>query len=824
MRNAISLQTDEVSTVTQETEQCYHCGEVVPVGIDYKVTIFDELRAMCCKGCEAVANAIVEYGLEDFYRYRTEKSLKPEELIPEELQRLDIYDNPEIQNNFVSTNDADEKTASLILEDIVCPACCWLVEKQLGKMAGIKNIAVNYSTHRAQLSWDPDKLLFSDILKRITSLGHEAYPYDPSRGQTVLEQERKQQLRRIGVAGLFGMQVMMISIALYFGDWSGMQTQYKYFLHWIAFFLSLPIIIYSARPFLQRACRDLSLLQVSMDVPVSLGISIAFIASVWATFSGQGDVYYDSVAMFVFLLSGGRYYEFMARKKATEHLDSLERVIPSTAKRLQAGSNGNEEELVLVAELEKGERILVLPGETIPVDGQVVTGSSSVSEALVTGEANAIKKQIGDKVIGGSTNIESPLHIEVEKTGNETVLAQIMSLLEKGRAQKPALAVLTNKIAAWFVCFVLFLAIIVAGFWYSVPNADWLAITISVLIVSCPCALSLATPTAITAASSALMHNGVAAIKTNAIENLARITDFIFDKTGTLTEGQLSISGINELSDYSKQDCLSIAASIERFSEHPVAKGILAANKDGHFMSVEEVKNYPGEGITGLVNGSRYFIGNINFVQKMTGSNFEADLNNCCDKYVVLADEESLLCVFYLDDSFRKDAHELIEDIKSHKRSVAMLSGDDVRTVKKVSDELGISHYWGAQLPHEKLERVRELKSEGHVVAMIGDGINDAPVMADAHLAIAIGSGTDLAKSQADMIILNNQLGTISKAIHVGLFTMRIIRQNMTWALMYNFSALPLATLGYIPPWLAAIGMSLSSLIVVSNSARLSRL
>lgn len=811
-----------------EAVSCYHCGEVVEEGDDYEAVVLGESRAMCCPGCREVARTIVEYGLEDFYLYRNTQSAKPDNLIPEELLKLSIYDEPEIQDSFTDVIKTDEdkqiKAVSLILEDVVCPACCWLIETQVSRLAGVDKISVNYSNHRAYLCWDTKSLALSDILKNIARIGYQAYPYDPQRGQNVFEQERKQQLRRIGLAGLLGMQVMMISIALYFGHWFGMEDKYRVFLHWVALILTTPVFFYSARPFFTRAWRDLSLLKVSMDVPVSLGILIAFVASIWSTLTGEGHVYFDSTVMFVFLLSAGRYFEFMARKQAAEHMDSLERIIPPTAIRLSKTTDGYTQEHVALNRIITGDRILVLPGETIPVDGLVVEGNSSVSEALMTGEGMPVTKHPGLSVIGGSQNIESPIHVQVEKTGKETALAKILKLIELGSLEKPRLSVLTNQIAAWFVLFVLFLAFGVAYYWSGVEGADWLSITIAVLMISCPCALSLATPTAMTAASSAMMRNGIAVIKANAIETLKQVDYFIFDKTGTLSEGELKVTELDCLSTIDKESCIAIAASIERFSEHPLAKGIVQHYQGSYHENVEQVKNYPGQGMAARLNGQDYFLGSPRFILRMTELEYTApttvEVNN---KLVLLADSSSLLCVIYLSDELRSGVGQLICSIKQNGKKVALLSGDDEQRVEKIARSLDMDQYWGGQLPEQKLSCIQTLKENGNKVAMVGDGINDAPVMAASHLSIAIGSGTDLAKAQADMIVTSNQLESLDKALNISNATMKTIKQNLSWAIAYNFSALPLAAFAYIPPWVAALGMSLSSLIVVFNSARLSK-
>ncbi len=803
---------------------CFHCGEPVPEGITFSVYIDGADRLVCCPGCQAVAQTIMDYGLEKFYRYRTAPSMKPEQIDNEEERKFQTYNDPQFQSSFVEQHEG-QKVATLLLEGVVCPACTWLIESRLSRMSGVAGISVNYSSARAQVNWDPDLIQLSDILKTLQALGYRAWPFDPDRNQTILDDERKSQLRQIGLAGLLGMQVMMISIALYFGDWSGMEQNYRAFFHWLCLLLTLPVILYSARVFYIRAWRDVRILRTGMDVPVALGLSIAFVGSVWNTVNGQGHVYYDSVVMFVFLLLVARYMEFMARQRALRHYDLLRRVIPTTVTRLDNREGIDHEELVPVVDLHPGDRLLIRPGQTIAVDGKIAAGMSSVDESIITGESTPRFRTMGDPVIGGSTNIESPVQVIVDRVGKDTTLSRVLRLVEKARFEKPHVTELTEKIASWFVFTVILLACAVAVYWWLADRSVWLPVTVAVLVVTCPCALSLATPVALTSANTALMSKGLAVAGNNVLEIMSRADRYVFDKTGTLTEGTPELSGVYCMSDRTRGQCLDLAAMLEKNSEHPFASAIITARGDVPLRGADEIMNYPGQGICGRIDDEKYFLGTVEFIQKHTGHHLMKvpDLSAPASR-VILADTKEILCVFEFTDSIRSGADNLIATIKKLGKRTMLLSGDSEDAVKHVSNLLGIDEYHSRLSPEEKQELINDLIKQGEIVVYTGDGVNDAPVLASAHSSVAMGIGVDIAKLNADMILLNDTLDILARAIVHARKTTVVIKQNLAWAILYNFLALPAAAAGLIAPWMAAVGMSLSSIAVVVNSGRLGRI
>ena len=824
-----------------EPAACFHCGLPVPAGVDLAVPIDGARRPMCCRGCQAVAQAIVDGGLADYYKFRTETAPTAREIVPEFLRQTAVYDLPEVQKSFVRTADGQVREAALILEGITCAACVWLNERHLARLPGVLAVHINYATHRARVQWDERRIHLSDILQAVSRIGYLAHPFDPGRHQQRLENERKQLLRRLGVAGVMTMQVMILAEALYVGGWIEAEMQYRHFFQWISLLLTLPVLLYSAQPFFAAAWRDLRHRQAGMDVPVSLGILTAFVASVWVTVTGRGVVYYDSVTMFVFFLLGARYLETAARKRAAEASEALVQAAPATATRLTPASptllpegKGGEpresldliEETVAVAELTPGDRVRIRPGEPVPADAVVLDGHSTVDESLLTGESLPVPKKPGQALVGGSLNIESPLTARVEKTGPDTILSSILRLMDRAGAEKPRVAQLADRVAGWFVITVLGIAGATALYWWRHDPSLWLPATIAVLVVTCPCALSLATPAAMTAATGRLTRLSLLTTRGHALETLARVTHFVFDKTGTLTRGQLQLRQTRGFSGLSAAECLALAGALERHSEHPIARALLAAAAEP-LPTATDVVNTPGAGIRGTIHGTEYFLGTPAYVQEQAGlpapHAMLEELQRHGDTMVLLAGRAALHAAFLLNDELRPGARELISELKRRGLRVCLLTGDHEKAARRVAGTLGIDEIAWNLKPADKLERIKILQDQGAVVAMVGDGVNDAPVLAAAQVSIAMGGGAAVAAASADMILLSPKLGGLASGLAVARRTVTIIRQNLAWALAYNLLAIPAAAAGYVTPWMAALGMSLSSLLVVSNALRLTR-
>ena len=799
----------------QRTEEsCFHCGLPVPPEAHYPVEIDGQIHNLCCRGCQAVAQAIVDGGLTSFYRHREKPTGRPEELIPEQLAQMELYDQPALQAGFVSVDENDLKQASLILEGITCAACVWLNERHVRSLPGVQDFQVNYSTHRAHVSWDDSRIKLSDILKAIASIGYVAHPFDPGRQEQIQKKEKSQALRRLFVAGLGAMQVMMLAVAMYAGDAYGMEADIEQFMRWVSLLLTLPVVLYSASGFFATAWRDLRRRQLSMEVPVSLAIGAAFGASLWHTLRGSGEIYYDSVCMFAFFLLASRYLEMGARHRAGQAAEALVKLLPATATCIVDGRH----EAVPVAQLCPGDRVLIRPGETVPADGEVVEGESSVDESLLTGESLPRHRGPGDALVGGGLNVESPLQMRVSRVGEDTMVSGIVRLLDRAQAEKPRLAMLADRVAGWFVAAQLSIATAVAiGWWLHAPERAF-EIALAVLVVTCPCALSLATPAAVTAAIGALTRLGLLVTRGHVLETLGAADHIVFDKTGTLTRGMLTLAGVQPLSDTGEQQVCHLAAALARDSEHPVARVLALHGKAAD--TVTDLRSHPGKGMEGVIDGTRYRLGNAAFVAELIGSEPlpAADL---AGTPVYLGSEQGWLARFVLRDRLREDAVEAVRALRELGLTPHIYSGDAADAVATVGRELGIDD-WAAQLrPEDKLARVRALQQAGHKVVMVGDGVNDAPVLAGADVSVAMGQGAQLAHASADMVALSERLAVLPEGVRKARDTGTVIRQNLAWAVVYNLIAVPLAAAGWVAPWMAAIGMSLSSLVVVVNALRL---
>lgn len=766
---------------------------------------------MCCPGCQAVAQAIVDNGLDSYYRQRSEKAGTGKLVGDAAIDALKMFDQPDVQKSFVRDKQ-DLKEAALILEGIHCAACIWLNERHLQQLKGVHSATINYATHRATVTWDEEVIHLSDILQAIQSIGYQAHPYDPSRQQQILEKEKRDYLKRIGLAGVLGMQVMVLAVAMYLGDWSGMEQGFRQFFTWLSLILTAPILFYSARPFLDGALRDLRRFRAGMDVPVTLGILLAYFGSAWNAWTETGHVFFESVAMFVFFLLSARYLEMQARKHSAETSEALVQSQPAMARRVESGSE--DEHWVAAASLAPGQHIRVYPGESFAADGRILDTDTRVDESLVTGEHQPLAKQIDDEIIGGSTNVGNPVLVEVTRTGEDTILSGILRLVEQAQTGKPRISRLADRAAGWFVSVILVLALSVAGYWYWQDSPAWLAITVSVLVVTCPCALSLATPTAITAATGVLTRIGMVPSSTAALENLARVDHVLFDKTGTLTLGHPVIEHIRCHSTLAEPAILRLAAGLEQHSMHPIAHAFVSVADP---PPVTDARHLTGGGICGTIDGKTVCIGSGRFITDQTG--IEVDDPG----QVHLANHRELLASFTLADGLRPEAREVVRALQQDGLRTGIVSGDQRDSVARAAEVLAIPDFQAEFSPDQKLQFIRSLQQQRSTILMVGDGINDAPVLAAANVSVAMGAGTQVAISKADFILMSNSLTTLQTGLYIARRTLRIIKQNLGWAVAYNLSALPLAAMGWVPPWLAALGMSASSLVVVLNALRLTR-
>ena len=811
-----------------DKDSCYHCGLPIPAGAEFPVDIEQARREMCCAGCQAVAQAIVANGLADYYRHRDALPESPREALPLALADFGLFDHPDVQKNFVRRAEGlageHEQEAALILEGITCAACVWLNESHVRRQPGVTAVDINYTTRRARVRWDARVTRLSAILEAIAAIGYRAHPYDIGRAEELAQKERKAALWRLFVAGFGMMQVMMYAVPVYLAD-GDMTPDIEQLMRWASLILTLPVILYSSAPFFVSAWRDLKLRRVGMDVPVALGVGAAFAASVWATLIAAGEVYFDSVTMFVFFLLTGRYLEMMARQKAARSVETLARAIPAFATRLAAWPLGSADaggERVAVAELRAGDAVQVKPGETVPADGVVLDGESAADESLLTGESLPVPKRAGDGLIGGSVNTASPLVMRVERVGEATRVAAIQRLMERAAAEKPRLVEMADRVAGRFIVALLVLAVATAVGWWWVDSSRALWVFVAVLVVSCPCALSLATPAALTVATGALAARGVLVTRGHAIEALARADRFVFDKTGTLTVGRMELVETIALRGDSGQ-ALALAAALERGSEHPIARALAAGGRD-RGIEVSGVRATTGAGVEGVVAGQTWRLGRPEFVALLHGEPVPASVEaivGAGDTVIALGNVAGWEAFFRLSDSLRPEAKAMVAGLVASGTRVSIFSGDAQAAATRIGAALGVEDARGGLSPEDKHARLKALQDGGETVAMVGDGVNDAPVLAQAQVSIAMGGGADLARANADIVLLGNNLQALPEGLALARRAVRIVRQNLIWAFAYNFLAIPLAMAGWVTPWMAGIGMSASSLLVVLNALRL---
>ncbi len=786
---------------------CRHCGLPSPVG-----------AVFCCPGCEAVSSAIGALGLGDYYRLRTAPAPAP----PARGEELSGFDDPAFQASFVRAIGEGVSEAQLLIEGMRCAACGWLVEHALARTPGVESATVTFGSRKVRIRWSAASTRLSAILEAIRAVGYVAWPYEPGRVALVEERERRSALRRLWIAGLGMMQVMMYAVPAYLADAGEMTPDIEQLMRWSGLVLTVPVVAYSAAPFLRGAWRDLRLARLGMDVPVALGIAVAFVASAYATAAGSGAVYFDSITMFVFLLLGGRYLELLARSRAGRALQHLARLEPRTAQRL-LDAQGHATEAVPAARLAPGDRVLVRSGETLPADGELEGPEALVSQAWLSGESRPLARCPGDPLLGGSINAGRALVLRVTRAGTETSLAAIQRMMERAIEERAPWVAAAQRASGAFVAGVIAAAFLAGILWWPVDPDRALWIAVSVLVVTCPCALALATPAALTVATGALAQRNFVVARAGAIERLATATDFVFDKTGTLTEGEPRLVAVTPLGRDDEPRCRALAAALARPSSHPLDRAIARAAPDAAIAGARDHASVPGDGVEAWVGDRRLRMGRAGFVAALHQHpvpTLEADDSVTT---VWLGDPTGWIAALRLGDALRSDAHAAVAVLRARGIALHLLTGDADSIAQRVARSLGIAHVEAQASPARKLAYVRELQSRGARVAMVGDGINDAPGMGQADVSIAMGGGADLAQVRADAVLLSNSLADLAAAAQIARRTRAVIRQNLAWALAYNAIVIPLAFAGAVTPLLAGVAMSASSLLVVANALRLRR-
>jgi Cu2+-exporting ATPase len=801
---------------TAKAADCFHCSLPVPSGALFSVTFDGRLRPLCCAGCEAVAGTIISGGLADYYRTRTAPPDSPALTIPESLRALERYDLPGVRERFVERGEDHQSNAVLMLEGITCAACAWLVEQRLRAMPGVDHATVNYATHRLQVDWRDNAADLPAILRTIQGVGIQAYPSERHADRVRQATARRRALWEIFVAAFAMMQVMMYTVPMYLADPGDVTPDIRQLMQWASLVLTVPVLAFSARPIFRGAWSALAAGTVAMDVPIALAILLTFVASVWAMTMGA-ETYFDSIAMFVLLLLSARFIEAEMRRRRVADLERITRPVPAVAERIAnfpADLTGHD---VAAVSLVAGDVVRVASGSVLPADGEIIAGSADVDEAVVSGESHPVSKGPGDSVFGGSINGGSPLMVRVTRVGESSTLAAIVRASEIALGARPAIAGRAEAMASHLAYVTLALAGLTALAWIAVDVSRAFDITIAVLAITCPCALALAVPAASSAATAGMARAGLIVRRGRALDVLPSITDLIVDKTGTLTTGDMKIVAI-DATGIDPDQAMSIAAGLEQGSRHPLAQALLreASARNLRPAAAAELQAVP-RGIRGVIDGTAWSIGAGN---DPCAETWTPDLATTT---IVLARQGETVARIALQDEIRRDARDFLSAMRDRGIQVHLLSGDQEASVRLCADTLGIATWRARLTPDEKRAYALALQRRGKVILALGDGINDAPVLSQANLGVAMGSGADLARAQADMILTSVHLLPIARALGLARRARAIILENLGWAFAYNAIAVPAAAFGLVTPWMAAVGMSTSSLLVIANASRVTR-
>ena len=853
---------------------CHHCGAPLTC-CSPAVTVSGRETRVCGDACRTAVETIAGAGGGAWYGLRTHADAHGAVLDPRHRAELEAWRIPEVEAAAVRRADGGASAVTLTVGGMRCAGCAWLVERLLTSIPGVCGAEVDFALGRADVRFDAGAARLPVLLETLTDAGYRAAPYTAGAEEDAIESERRARIRSIGVASVFAMQVMLLSAALYAGDHYGMEARFEALFRWLAMVLTVPVLVWPGRTFFTGALAALRARRLTMDVPVALGLSIAFLGSAWATIAGEGAVWFDSVVMFVTLLCIARYLELLARRRTTATVRALARSAPLVATRIHGGgtapadgvlrpgdsafdesfrTGGDAAGRIPAAALRPGDRVRVRPGETVPADGVIHSGDSALDESLLTGESAPVARSTGETVLAGGVNGSGVIEIEVTRTGDATVLGGLLRRAERAARERPEIARLSDRAAAWFIAGVLVLAAGVALWWLLHDPARMVPVLVSVLVVTCPCALSLATPAAMTAAFGALARTGLIATRADTIERLALVTYCLADKTGTLTEGRFRLRSVSALADAPEAECLRLAAALERHATHPAGAAIVAGaggaptgggrvgsmradgarsageddvactgGDEGGEHEVEEVTAQTG-GVAGRIGGVPHAIGSAGFVARICGPvppEASGDEAGEGDTHVFLAREGVLLARFTLADTPRAGAKALIEGLRARGIDTTIASGDRTGAVDHAARALGVARRLAGLSPEDKLREADRLAARGERVLMLGDGVNDTPALAGAHVSVAMGRGAAAAAARAGAVLVGDDPRGLLAGLDVARRARRIVRQNLTWAAGYNLVALPLAASGAVPPWAAAIGMSLSSLAVAGNALRL---
>lgn len=792
------------------TIACTHCHLEFNESVLIKEEGEDATLYFCCKGCQGVYHLLNNSGLESFYDKVGQTTLTPP---TQQYEDSSNFDAPAFYDKFVKVNSDGFHEVSLIIEGIHCSACVWLNEKALHKMDGVLEANINFTNNKATIVWVQDVLKLSEIINMIRAIGYNAFPYDTSLQEVHANAQRKEYYQRIIVAIFFSMNIMMIAVAQYAGFFTGITQEYKTIFNIAEAILSTPVLFYSGWIFFRGAYYGVKNKIVNMDILVATGASLTYLYSIYITAFELGEAYFDSVAMIITFVLIGKFLEVLSKKSAADTLDIIGKQIPSEVTILKDGKIVSCQ----LSDVKIGDIIIVSSGEKVLFDGEVTKGQGSFDESSLTGESEPIYKLVGDDVISGTVSIDADIQFRATKDFEHSTLSNLVSLLESAINKKPKIEQLANKLSEYFSSVILVLAFLTFIVWWVWPHSFETAfmVGISVIIIACPCALALATPVATLVGLSLGAKRGILFKEAAQLETMAKVDTLVLDKTGTITAGKPTV--VNE--KVYKEFDFCILYSLVKLSKHPVAKGITAYIKDNVHSEyiLDDYVQVPASGIKAIYNNQQILGGNAKLLES-----YGVDIDFVSENTTFYFALNGEVCAIYeLRDTIKENAKEIVSNFKKRNIDVIMLTGDTQKISSQVASEVGITHYLTEQTPEDKSEFIQSLHKEDKTVVMVGDGVNDILALANADIGIVMGSGSDIAVDVSDVVLLNDSLHSLEDAFKISRTTYGLIKQNLGISLVYNVVTIPLAMAGYIIPLIAAISMSISSLLVVGNSMRI---
>ena len=805
--------------------KCNHCHLEFSVNI----TIKEKNLNFCCKGCQGVYHILKDDGLESFYDKLGNKTITP----PLKIVNDDIanFDSKNFLDNYVSITKEGFSQIDLIIEGIHCAACVWLNEKVLYETKGLIEANINFTSNKARIVWDDDKLKLSEIILKIRSIGYNAYAYDSSIADVQASKAKRDYFIRMMVAVVAVMNIMMLSVAKYTGFFTGISEEVKNMIHIGEFLLSTPVLFYSGWIFFKGGFYGLKNRMVNMDFLVASGATLTYIYSLFIFFGAKGESYFDSVAMIITFVLVGKYLEIIGKKSAIDTLDKIKSGLPLEAVVIE----NNIKKVVALNSIKLGDIIEIKAGEKVPVDGRITKGEGFFDESTLTGESIPIYKKINDFVFSGTINSNALIEYEVTKDFKNSTFSSIVTLLEDSLNSKPKIQTKAAEISKYFTVTILSLALGTFLVWYFLGldlGFDYNGVTqfersfivaVSVIVIACPCALALATPMASLVGISELAKKGLLFKEAKFIESLAVTNSVVFDKTGTLTKGELHVIKARIIDNNIHK--LNLLYSLISSSIHPVSRSIkkyLEKNYDLIEKELDNVKNIEAQGMSASytnINGKKFELlgGNIELL-KQNQIYYKFDSSRTVYLFTI---DKKVIATFELEDEIKENAKELVEFLQNKNIEVVMLTGDNENVASIVAKELNIKKYLSFQTPILKANYIKELKKENKTVVMVGDGVNDSVALSNADVAIAMGNSADVSLAISDIVLLNSSLNSLKNAFIISSKTYKFIKQNLFLSLLYNTITIPLAMAGLVIPLIAALSMSLSSLIVVLNSLRI---